>query len=436
MIELKGKFTGDCKVFAETVENEAIETIQRIIDNPAFDDAKVRVMPDCHQGKGIVIGFTCPVGKHVNPSHIGVDIGCSMTTLELSNQLMPDEYVEFERKVRESVPTGFNIHHKKMFDINDFLFHMNFSYHCAVASWPEMITGIDGGITEKYIEDMLNRIGMNKDMFYNSIGTVGGGNHFIEYGETDDNRAFVTVHCGSRNFGVKVANYWQKIADKNNINNDELKLAIEHIKTECSDRTRWKDMIDNAKQQLAMKNVPGYLTDENLKGYLKDMVIAQTYAEYNHKIIRSIIEDIFCEFGIKSVDEIHTIHNYISFEDHIIRKGAIRSYVGRRMIIPFNMRDGLAICEGKSNPDWNYSAPHGAGRIMSRMAARKNIDIKDFENSMKGIYSTCVGEGTLDESPMAYKNKDEIIRLIEPTAKVLYFVKPKINIKAVDSMDD
>lgn len=437
MLELKGKYSKDIKVFTDNIESEALSLIYSLADHPAFKDAKIRIMPDVHAGKGITIGFTCPVGEFVEPQHIGVDIGCQMTSMELSNTINKDDYELFNHKILEAIPTGFNIHDKKIFDEKAFYKFLNKEYNKARSNWPEMIEDV-GSINEKYITDLCKRVGMDLGMFYKSVGTLGGGNHFLEYGETDDGRGFFTIHCGSRNFGVKVCNYWVKIAKRTPrtssiYNVDE---EIKKIKATIEDRSLWRKMIDDVKEHAKTCNPTGYLSGDNLKGYLSDMVIAQAYAHFNHEMICEIVKKILLKFKIKEVDIINTIHNYISFEDHIIRKGAIQSYVGQKMIIPFNMRDGLAICEGKSNDDWNCSAPHGAGRIMSRSAAKKNVSLDEFKESMKNVYTTCVGTGTLDESPMVYKDMNEIVSLIEPTANILFFVRPKINIKATDSVED
>ena len=433
-IDISGKYVKDCKIFAETLENEAMSTIYGICDHPAFEGAKIRIMPDCHQGKGIVIGFTCPVGKYVNPDHIGVDIGCQMTSMVL-DKAIPEEIIpEFEHKVKKAIPTGFAIHDKKMYDDKEFFRFLNREYSKARSMWPEMIYDrrIDGG----FIEQMCSRLGMDLSTFIRSIGTLGGGNHFMEYGENDKGVGFFTVHCGSRNFGVKVATYWSNIGKRGNTTIDVGQIAAD-VKASCPDKTKWGDMIKAAVRKAADEASvhAGYVSEENLKGYLSDMVIAQAYAAFNHITITNIVSKILKTYNINIASTINTVHNYISFEDRIIRKGAIMSYKDKLMIIPFNMRDGLAICRGKSNDDWNCSAPHGAGRVMSRSAAKANISIEDFKKSMEGIYSTSVGMGTLDESPMAYKDADEIIKLIEPTAEILYFVKPKINIKASDSCD-
>lgn len=434
-IDISGKYVKDCKIFAETLENEAMSTIYSICNHPAFEGAKIRIMPDCHQGKGIVIGFTCPVGEYVNPDHIGVDIGCQMTSMVLDTAIPEEIIPEFEHKVKKAIPTGFAIHDKKMYDDKEFFSFLNREYNKARSMWPEMICDV-GRIDGEFIEKMCSRLGMDLSTFIRSIGTLGGGNHFMEYGENDKGQGFFTVHCGSRNFGVKVATYWTNIGKRGGETVDMYQIAAD-VKASCPDKTQWGDRIRAAvREAIDEASIhAGYVSEENLKGYLSDMVIAQAYAAFNHITITKIVSKILKNYNINIADTINTVHNYISFEDKIIRKGAIMSYENQLMIIPFNMRDGLAICRGKSNDDWNCSAPHGAGRVMSRSAAKANIYIEDFKKSMEGIYSTSVGMGTLDESPMAYKDANEIIKLIEPTAEILYFVKPKINIKASDSCD-
>lgn len=255
-------------------------------------------------------------------------------------------------------------------------------------------------IDARFVSDFCRRIKLQEAIFYKSLGTLGGGNHFIEYGEDDKTQeGWLTIHCGSRNVGVKVANHWHNIAQ-------------------------------NPKRAQFI----GYLWGDALNGYLSDMIVAQAYALYNHQIIRDRIFAILKKLcKAKCVESLFTTHNYISVcEDYpMLRKGAVEAAEGERFCLPFNMRDGIAICVGKGNADWNCSAPHGAGRAMLRNAAKKNIGMDDFEMSMSGIFSTSVCPGTLDESPQAYKSMEEILRLIEPTAEVITMVKPRINIKDI-----
>lgn len=431
MIELKGKYNKDCKIFIDNVEDEALSLIYGILDSKEHADVKIRVMPDTHAGKGIVIGFTQPLSKSVNPSHIGCDIGCSITTCITDKEINIDEFEIIEHRIKKEIPMGFNINDKRIFDMKVFLKFMRSEYNKARSTAPEYINDIE--ISEKFLTDMLRRIGMEEGMFYKSLSSVGGGNHFIEIGNCNGNYAF-TVHCGSRNFGLKVWKYWDKIASSNQIDNKLLKEAIKELKKRTENRRELPEKIAALTEEFKSRACSnGYLMGENMNGYLTDMVIAQAYAKFNHKLICDKIAEILYKInGAKVVETVQSIHNYVSFDDKIIRKGAIKAYEGEKMVIPFNMRDGLAICVGKSNEDWNCSAPHGAGRIMSRSKAKSNISLEEFKESMKGIYTTSVCKNTIDESPMAYKDTNTIIELIGDTCDILYMVKPVINIKSTD----
>lgn len=437
MRQLQGKYCRDCKIFTDNVEEEAVALVQSMLEYPAFADSKIRIMPDVHMGKGITIGFSAPLGKYVNPNHVGVDIGCTVSTMELSSVIPAERYADFERMVGETIPTGFHINGSEIIDRQDFFSFVNEQYQQVCSDFPEMINPQER-IDEEFISLFINRIGMTKESFYRALPSLGGGNHFLEYGETDDGRGFFTAHCGSRNLGVKVCNYWLRKAKGSctEIPEEDMRRIVEDVKASCPDRTQWQRLIQEAKVRVREDEyMEDYLSGAYLKGYLSDMVITQAYARYNHIMIHRLVSAILHEhFGIEFVNEIFTTHNYIDFKDNpMIRKGAIRAYENELCIIPFNMRDGLAICRGKSNPDWNYTAPHGAGRILSRSAAKMQLKMDEFQQTMTDVYSTTVCEGTLDESPMAYKPMEEIVRLIEPTVEILYFVRPKINIKATDT---
>lgn len=436
MKQLQGKYCKDCKIFTDNIEDEAVELIQSMLDQRPFEGAHVRIMPDVHMGKGITIGFSAPLGKYVNPNHVGVDIGCTVSTMELDNVVPEARYAEFERLIGAAIPTGFHINETEVIDREDFFAFLDKEYKQVMIDFPEMIYPVDT-IDETFIKKFLLRIGMDTNLFYRSLPSLGGGNHFLEYGETDDGRGFFTAHCGSRNLGVKVCSYWLRKTNENNreVSSEDNRKIIEDVKASCEDKTQWGRLIAETTTRLKEETfIADYLTGGFLKGYLSDMVITQAYARYNHIMIHRKIKAILKEvFNINVVDEIYTTHNYIDFKDYpMLRKGAIRAYKNELCIIPFNMRDGLAICRGKSNEDWNYTAPHGAGRILSRTAAKMQLKMEDFQDSMKGVYSTTVCTGTIDESPMAYKPMEEIVRLIEPTVDILYFVSPKINIKATD----
>ena len=400
MLELKGKYCKDCKIFTDNIEQEALSMVYHFLDNPMFEDAKIRIMPDVHAGKDIVVGFTVPFTDHVNPDQVGGDIGCSVSTAITDMPINPEDYPMIEKSIRESVRFGMSIQQKPVYPVADLYKHLQLRLQQARQQWPEMVGAMD--VSEKGITAMLKRVDQKEHMFYNSIGTVGGGNHFVEVGVTPEGNYAFTVHCGSRNLGQKVWKCWKMEAGK----------------------------------LTGVAN--GFLVEDAMKGYITDMVVAQAYAEFNHQIIdRLVLEAICTGSGRKAhiVEQIYTTHNYIDFSMKMMRKGAVAAPAGRKLVIPFNMRDGLIIARGKGNDDWNQSAPHGAGRLLSRSDAKELIDLDEYRESMKGIYSTSVGTGTIDESPMAYKDPKEILRLIEDTVEVEYFIRPVINLKATNSYD-
>lgn len=435
MLELQGNSCKDCKVFTDNIEESALEIIYKLLSNPLFEKAKIRIMPDVHAGKGITIGFSCPISDFVNPSHVGVDIGCGVESIFFEKAIPEDKYAIFEHRVKKSIPLGMNQHSKTMFELKDFFKFLNSEIQKAYQTSKGAINFIQFK-KEKDLEDWCSSRGVEYKTLLHSIGTLGGGNHFMEYDENAELGKYAfTVHCGSRNVGLKICKHWEHIGkgicfDKDKCN-DEIKDFIKSFKGNSCDIPMHVDAI---KKKYRVEGSEGYLRGDNLKGYLTDMVICQAYANFNRKIIFDIVNGIVQKLfqkdgGNKIVNHIASVHNYIDFNDMIIRKGAIRSYKGEEMIIPFNMKDGIAICEGKSNDDWNCTAPHGSGRTLSRAKAKKDIDLEHFKEEMKGIYTTSVCRNTLDEAPDAYKPTDEIIKNIEPTCDIKFFMIPKINIK-------
>lgn len=435
MLEIKGKYTS-AKIFAETYEDDLMSFVYDMCNSQVFEGIQVRLEPDCHLGTGCACGTTYPLGDYLNPSHIGVDIGCTISAHKLSKIINPSDYPNIEHKIKEAIPFGFEINEHVVFDEKSFYRFLNSEYNKARSANPQLVSSI-GNIDEKFITKMCQRVGMDLGIFYKSVGSVGKGNHFISV-EGTDNEQFVLIHCGSRNFGNKVARYWMKIAENNKPDKALLKAEIERIKSECTDRHLLKDLIAKAKEDAKSKNPNGFLSGENMRGYISDMIIAQAYAKFNHMTVADRIFDILHKFGnITCEESIYTTHNYIDVarEHPMVRKGAISAYEGEIVIIPMNMAYGTFICRGKGNADWNYSAPHGAGRIMSRSAAKSKISMEDFKKSMEGVYSTTVCKETLDESPQSYKDPEEIKRLIEPTVDIIKRIKPIINIKAADGED-
>lgn len=395
-MKITGKTTS-AEIFTDNIEDSALNWITGLCDAPAMAGVPIVQMPDVHAGNLCNVGTAYPIGAYLNPDHLGVDIGCTVSMHKLSATVNHEDYALLDHRIRETVPTGTNICAKNSLNEKDLFKFLNTQYQKARSAAPDLINEAPR-IEARFISDFCRRLKLQEGIFYKSLGTLGGGNHFIEYGEDGTSGdGWITIHCGSRNLGVKVANHWHNIAN-------------------------------NPKRGEYV----GYLWGDALHAYLSDIIIAQAYAIYNHHVIRDRILAILRKLcKAKCTESIFTSHNYVSLSEDcpMLRKGAIDASEGRRVAIPFNMRDGISICIGKGNEQWLNTAPHGAGRIMSRSQAKKNIALKDFENSMSGIFSTSVCEGTLDESPMAYKPADEILELIKPTVDVISFVRPKLNIK-------
>lgn len=434
MIELKGAYNQDCKIFIDDVEAEAIELVKNILNNEISTGVPVRIMPDTHVGKGIVIGFTMPMTNMVNPNYIGVDIGCSVTSYQLDRKFTAEELPVLDKRIRKAIPMGHAIRKGRDFNhwwVEEYLCAVTQNVNSFQEEWNKRFADNKSPITidREYITALCKKIKIEEKMFYNSVGSLGGGNHFIEVGESEKTGMhYLTIHSGSRNFGLKVCNYHAKKMIRPQTLPQEYHEKLKDITQNTVPATDIPAKLTALKEEYKVGQKEDLLQGNDMYEYLVDMVIAQTYAEFNH---RAIIHSIFVGLrDVKAVDKIHSMHNFIDTRDWVIRKGAIRAYKGERMIIPFNMRDGLLICEGKSNTDWNCSAPHGAGRILARKQAIKALDLEEFEKEMEGIYSTSVCQSTLDESPMAYKDKNTIIEAIQDTATILDTVKPILNVKA------
>lgn len=434
MIELKGKYNQDCKIFLDEVEEGAIELVQNILNHEISEGVQVRIMPDTHVGKGIVIGFTMPMTTMINPNYIGVDIGCSVTSYKLNKRFALEDLPRVDKVIRKAVPVGHDIRKGKDFNywwVDDYFKTVTENVNYFQDEWNKRFSDSKVAITvdREYIIELCREIGTGERMFYNSVGSLGGGNHFIEVGKSaKDGSHYLTLHSGSRNFGLKVCNYHAKKMVAAKFRPQEYHDEFRDITQNTVPTSDIPVKLAELNERYGVGKKELLLKGDDMYEYLVDMVIAQTYAEFNH---RAMAHSIFVGLrDVEAVERIHSKHNFIDPQDWIIRKGAIRAYEGEKMIIPFNMRDGLLICEGKSNADWNCSAPHGAGRILARNQAFKTLDMEEFENEMKGIYSTSVRKSTLDEAPMAYKDKDLIINAIQGTAIILDTVKPILNIKA------
>lgn len=404
----------DLKIFTENIEEEAKEQINLLLNQEPFKDCKVRIMPDVHAGKGCVIGFTANLGDKVIPNIVGVDIGCGMLCVELGNIDLDLEKID--KVINENIPAGRNIREQKLVDFSK--------------------------INELYC---LRELKETKK-FNRAIGTLGGGNHFIEVDIDEMGNKYLVIHTGSRNLGKQVADYYQNLAIQLCSGKEEMFKRKEEIIKSYKEQGR-KSEIQKALKELEKEykqnkpNLPNelcYLEGKYREMYLHDMKICQEYASLNRlQIAKEILMNYFqltyvpeIEYPPVMNNRFETIHNYISFEDNIVRKGAISAKEGERVIIPINMRDGSIIAVGKGNKEWNNSAPHGAGRLMSRKKAKEMFKLEEFKESMKDIYSTSVAEETIDEAPFVYKPMQEIIDNIKDTVEIEKIIKPIYNFKA------
>lgn len=390
----------DLKIFTDNIEQKAREQIDILLEQPAFADCKVRIMPDVHAGAGCVIGFTANLGDKVIPNIVGVDIGCGMLVVDLGT--CPIDCELLDATIRNEIPAGMNVHE------GDFVDHLRET-------------------TRAFIDSLRCKDELrNTDWLERSMATLGGGNHFIEVDEGKYGTKYLVIHTGSRNLGKQVAEIYQQRAIERFYSTKDARAAlIEKLKAEG----REKDISAALSYLKPTAKIPKdlcYLEGSDRDDYLHDMRVCQSFARVNRELISL---RILHTMGWLCHTFFHTVHNYID-DDNMVRKGAISAKEGEKLLIPINMRDGCILGRGKGNPDWNFSAPHGAGRIMSRRQARESVSLEDFRASMDGIYTTSIDESTLDESPMAYKPMDEIIKNIQDTVEIIDVIKPIYNFKA------
>lgn len=398
MIEVKGKHS-TAKVFTEIIEEGAISQIKNLCDMEYVQGSKIRIMPDVHAGAGCTIGTTMTISDKVVPNLVGVDIGCGMETILIDKKRV--ELEKFDKLIYQKIPSGFNIR-KTPHKFND----------------------------EIDLTKLKCRDEVNLDRAQKSIGTLGGGNHFIEIDKDDDGNLYVVIHSGSRHLGNEVAKIYQDLGFKKLNGND--KDAINNLITEYKQLGREKEIqpaIKELKAQI-LTNIPyalAYVSEDLFDDYIHDMKIIQRYAELNRK---AMADEILRGMKLDSMEQFTTTHNYIDTEAMILRKGAVSAKANEKILIPINMRDGSLICIGKGNEDWNFSAPHGAGRLMSRTAAKNSFTVSEFKKQMKDVFTSSVNKDTLDECPMAYKDMKDIISNIGPTAEVHKVIRPIYNFKA------
>lgn len=400
MIELEGKYN-TAKVFTDVVDQSAISQVIELLNQEFTAGSRIRMMPDIHAGAGCTIGTTMTIADKVVPNLVGVDIGCGMETVMVREDHM--EMQRLDKIIRERIPSGFEIRKEShryagRIDLNEL--------RCA-----------------KHV-DLLRA--------EKSIGTLGGGNHFIEVDQDDQGRLYVVVHSGSRHLGLEVAKYYQEEGYKALNHTDD--ASVEQFIAEMKAAGRHKEIQKELKRlkataRTSIPKVLAYVEGSLFDDYIHDMKIVQRYAELNRQ---AMMDEILKAMKLHAEEQFTTIHNYIDTDAMILRKGAVSAKAGERLLIPINMRDGSLLCVGKGNEDWNCSAPHGAGRLMSRAQAKESFTVSEFKKQMAGVYTTSVSKATLDECPMAYKGMEDILTNIGPTADVVSVIKPVYNFKAGD----
>ena len=396
--EIKGKVnTAIC--YAKVVEQDAIEQIRRMCDYEFTEGSQIRIMPDVHSGKGCTIGTTMTVVDKAVPNIVGVDIGCGMLTINIGKNSIDFEKLD---AAAHHIPSGMNVWEgrKERFDLE------------ALRCYRELKR-------TKWLE--------------RSLGTLGGGNHFIEVDEAVDGTKYLIIHTGSRNLGKQVAEIYQQLAVDLNKGKETYFQQREEIIRTYKEQGRRNDIqaslgkISWAKRETTIPEDLCHLYGKYFEDYLHDVEICQRFAKRNREMIAEILMD---KVGLTGTDAFHTIHNYIDTDEMILRKGAIAAHEGEKVLIPINMRDGSVLAIGNGNAEWNYSAPHGAGRVMSRTKAKNSLNMEEYKETMAGVYTTSVSEATLDEAPMAYKRLEDIIDVIQESVEIINVMKPIYNFKA------
>ena len=400
MIDIKGQHT-DAIIYTNKPQDAAIAQIEELVNQSFMAGTKVRIMPDYHAGKGCVIGTTIALNGRVVPNLVGVDVGCGVLVAEIGEGTI--DFNELDQTIRHFVPSGNDIHDEPS----------------------------NSRMTEQFANDLFHTTGLHNDYTNRSLGTLGGGNHFIEVAKDDDGMHYLLIHTGSRYVGAKVANWHQNRAFES-LRRMDLTEKIEALKAAGRHQEIQSMITDYKNANPVVPKELSYLEGDLFDDYIADMKLAQQFAHDNRQTIAQIIaQHMKWEYGT----QFDTVHNYIDVDAMILRKGAVRAAAGEQLVIPMNMRDGSFICVGKGNVDWNESAPHGAGRIFSRSAAMKNLSMDDFKETMSGIWTTSVSQATLDEAPMTYKPMQEIIEQIGETVEIQKRIVPVYNFKASDKWE-
>ncbi len=394
MKQIKGKYN-NINIYTDVIDDTAYEQLQELSDLEIFKHSKIAIMPDVHAGASCTIGTTMTIKDKIIPNMVGVDIGCGLEVVKLKNKKI--DFAKLDNFIKRNIPSSFDIRNVE----HEFAKKIDLSkMHC------------------------FDKIKTSRG--YKSIGTLGGGNHFIEIDIDEEKNNYLVVHSGSRNIGLEVAEFYQNEAYQQFVDKKKDEI-IKRLTKNHKQKDIEKELL-NFKNSLTKKDKDyAYVEGKLFDDYIHDMKIMQEFASLNRK---AIVHDIMEFMKFKKEEQFTTIHNYIDMEYMILRKGAISARKGEKLIIPINMRDGSLICLGKGNKNWNYSAPHGAGRLISRTKAKKILSMQEFKKEMEGIYSTTINKNTIDESPMAYKNIDDIINNIKDTVDIIVRIKPVYNFKA------
>ena len=387
MFEISGKYN-KAKIYATTVDNASYAQVLRMCNMEKLQSSSIAMMPDMHAAEGCTVGTSMTIDEYVNPSFVGGDIGCGMEIFKLSDSVV--DFPTLDRCIREKIPSGASIHERSVFAGHDVPLE---SLHCY-----------------DYIRH---------ETVLRSFGTLGGGNHFIEMAKGTDDKLYLIIHSGSRRLGRDVAEYYQ------------LEAFFQQHGIDSQEARRKKIRAADIKSTIHQDEC--FLSGVNLEKYLHDMDIAVTYAQKSRAHMGEVIINTL---GLTVEEHFATIHNYIDIKARVLRKGAVSAQNGEKLLIPINMRDGSLLCIGKGNPEWNFTAPHGSGRVMKRSEAKESITLEEYQKEMEGIFTTSVGESTLDESPMAYRRIDEILDAIDPTAEVIDILTPVYNFKASKAVTD
>lgn len=398
MIELRGKYN-EAKIFTDVVDEASISQVLLLLNQEFVSGSKIRLMPDIHAGAGCTVGTTMTIADKIVPNLVGVDIGCGMETVKIRESNI--ELQKLDKLIYEKIPSGFRVREKT---------HRYFD--------------------EINLEDLFCYKYIDPRRAEKSMGTLGGGNHFIEANKDTEGNIYIVIHSGSRHLGLEVANYYQE--EGYSALNGSAKKDIENLIADLKEQGREREIqksiaeLKNTKRTSIPRQL-AYVSGELFAEYIHDMKIVQRYAELNRQ---AMMDEIIKGMKIHVTEQFTTVHNYIDTKAMILRKGAVSAQEGEKLLIPINMRDGSLICMGKGNDEWNQSAPHGAGRLMSRSAAKESFTVSEFKRQMAGVYTTSVNKDTLDECPMAYKGMEDIVNNIGDTVDVMQVIKPIYNFKA------